>query len=74
VIIHSSEIADQAATRLASLLPNVAYEVVLDDAGKLQWIDRSGDEPVILTSEPQTSWWRRFSTGFMRILPIKGQL
>ena len=74
VIIHSTEIADQAATRLASILPNVAYEIVLDDAGKLQWIDRSGDEPVILTSEPQTSWWRRFSAGFMQILPIKGQL
>jgi putative cardiolipin synthase len=74
VIIHSTEIADQAATRLAALLPKVAYEVVLDDAGKLQWIDQSGDEPVILTSEPQTSWWRRFSAGFMRILPIKGQL
>ena len=74
VIIHSSEIADQAATRLAALLPNVAYEVVLDDAGRLRWIDRSGAEPVILTSEPQTSWWRRFSAGFMRILPIKGQL
>jgi putative cardiolipin synthase len=74
VIIHSTEIAGQAATRLASLLPNVAYEVVLDDAGRLRWIDQSGDEPVILTSEPQTSWWRRFSAGFMRILPIKGQL
>ena len=29
---------------------------------------------IILTKEPQTSWWQRFSAGFLSILPIKSQL
>jgi putative cardiolipin synthase len=51
-----------------------AYEVVLNDAGKIRWIDRSGESEIVLKKEPQTGFWRRFYVGFMRILPIKSQL
>jgi hypothetical protein len=29
---------------------------------------------VILTREPQTSFWHRFNAGFLRMMPIKSQL
>jgi len=35
--------------------------------------DDDGTE-VILDKEPQTTWGQRFGAGFMRILPIRGQL
>ena len=50
------------------------YEVVLNEQGKLRWIDRTGDEEKVYTKEPETSWWRRFNAGFMRIFPVKSQL
>ena len=74
VIIGSPELAGLTASGIDEELHLRAYEVLLDEDGKLTWVDRSGDEPVVLTKEPQTSWWKRFSTGFMGILPIKGQL
>ena len=51
-----------------------AYEVILNDKGQVRWVDRAGDQEVILDKEPQTGWWRRFTVGFYRILPIKSQL
>ncbi len=55
-------------------IDSFAYEVILNDKGQVRWVDRAGDAEVILDKEPQTGWWRRFTVGFYRILPIKGQL
>jgi putative cardiolipin synthase len=55
-------------------LASRTYEVILNGQGAIRWVDHAGDEPIVLTKEPDTSWWRRFSTGFYRILPVKGQL
>ena len=74
VIIDSPPLAGAAVERLRQQLNRMTYEVVLNDKGKIRWIDNIGDEPVILDKEPQTSFWRRFSVGFYRIFPIKGQL
>ena len=74
VIIESSAMSEKSVSRLEQNLDTTAYEVVLNDQGKIRWIDNAGDEPVILDKEPQTSFWRRFAVGFYRILPIKGQL
>ncbi len=74
VIIESSEIAMQLVKRLLELAPTNAWEVVLDEKGKLRWRGTENGEQVILDKEPQTTWWQRFVAGFMRILPIRGQL
>ncbi|MDH3513131.1 MAG: phospholipase D family protein [Gammaproteobacteria bacterium] len=74
VIIESASLAGSSVDRVRQNLPTTAYEVVLNDKGKVRWIDNAGDQPVVLDKEPQTSFWRRFSAGFYRILPIKGQL
>jgi putative cardiolipin synthase len=74
VIMDSPELARFAVGKIIETQDEMTYEVVLNDKGKVRWVDRSGDEEVILDKEPQTGFWRRFSVGFYRILPIKGQL
>lgn len=74
VIMDSPELAKSAVGRLMNSYDAMTYEVVLNDKGKIRWVDRSGDAEVILDKEPQTGFWRRFSVGFYQILPIKGQL
>jgi len=74
VIIRSPPLASAVAERIDMKLDAVTYEVVLNENGGLTWIDRSGDEPVMFYTEPDTGFWRRFGVQFMRILPVRGQL
>ncbi|SMF39311.1 Phosphatidylserine/phosphatidylglycerophosphate/cardiolipin synthase [Alteromonadaceae bacterium Bs31] len=74
VLIDSPELGKVATRNFDLKLDEKTYEVVLNDKGQLRWIDRSGDNELVLNKEPDTSWWKRFTTGFMGILPIKSQL
>ena len=74
VIINSEQVAGPTVDKIRKRIHLVAYRVILNDDGKLRWIDESGDEPVILDKEPDTSWWRRTKAQMGRILPIRGQL
>jgi len=74
VIIESAELAVAFAERLDAIDRENVYEVVLNDKDKLRWKGIEQGQEVILTKEPQTSWWHRFSASFLRILPIKSQL
>ena len=51
-----------------------AWEVFLNEKGKLRWRGTDNGQEIILDKEPQTSWGQRFMAGFYRILPIRGQL
>jgi len=74
VIIRSPELAEQFAATVDEKLANQTFEVFLNEKGKLRWRGFEDGEEVIYTKEPQTTWGQRFSAGFMRILPIRGQL
>jgi putative cardiolipin synthase len=74
VIIESAELGAFVGRQIADALSEKTYEVLLDDRDRLRWVDRSGTEEIIYDTEPETTWWDRFSIGFMRLLPIKGQL
>jgi putative cardiolipin synthase len=74
VIIESPELGGLTAGLVDESLATRTYEVILNEQGEVRWVDHAGDEPVVLTKEPDTSWWRRFTAGFYRILPVKGQL
>ena len=74
VIIESADLAEISANRVWEGMNTRAYQVILNEDGKLRWIDRSGAEPIILDKEPDTSWWRRTKAQMGRILPIRGQL
>jgi putative cardiolipin synthase len=74
VIIDSPELAGEFAELFHSLERDKSYELFLNDDGNLRWRGEENGQEVILSKEPQTSWWRRFSAGFLRTLPIKSQL
>jgi putative cardiolipin synthase len=74
VIVESPEMASWIAERIEAKEDTNAYEVILNERGKLRWADRRGGQEILLTHEPQTSWWLRFRTYLMRALPIRSQL
>jgi putative cardiolipin synthase len=74
VIIRSPEIAAAVADLIESNKAKEAWEVFLNEKGKLRWRGMDDGQEIILDKEPQTSWGQRFMAGFYRILPIKGQL
>ena len=74
VIIESPELAAPLVKQLYEKAPTHAYEVFLNEKGKLRWRTIENGQEVILDKEPQTRWWQRFVVGFLRILPIKSQL
>ena len=74
VIIDSAEMGSFVSEQIDLTLDEKTYEVQLNDRGGLRWADRKDGQEIWLETEPNTTWWDRFSVGFMRILPIKGQL
>ena len=74
VIIDSPVLASLSAKEIDEALDHKTYEVYLNKNNQLRWADNSGANAVIYTKEPNTSWWKRLTTGLMRILPVENQL
>ena len=74
VIIHDPKLAELFTQEIVAAYPIETYEVFLNEKGKLRWRSyRSGTE-VVYEKEPETTWGQRFAVGFVRILPVRGQL
>jgi putative cardiolipin synthase len=71
LVIYSPELAQRVAEdiELAMKLDN-SWRVT-DRDGRLQWIYREGD---IGDREPAVTWWRRFTSHLISILPIEKYL
>jgi putative cardiolipin synthase len=76
LMISSPELALQVIEFMEEgTQPENSYKVKLDKGTrKLSWITRDGEDQKVYHHDPATSWWRRFKSGFVRILPIEGQL
>jgi putative cardiolipin synthase len=74
VIIHSTKIAAEIVDTIEAKTATEAFEVFLNEKGKLRWRGMDNGEEIILDKEPQTTWGRRFMAGLYRMLPIRGQL
>ena len=74
VIIKSPEMAEQFAAVVDDRIASQTYEVFLNEKDQLRWRAFENGQEVIYEKEPQTSWWQRFVAGFMRMMPIRGQL
>ena len=74
IILDAPELAAESAKYLLQKTTQATYQVVLTENNRLRWIGSEDGQPIALNKEPQTSFWQRFMAGFMRILPIKGQL
>ena len=74
VIVHDPDLGELFASRLEGHYEEFAYEVFLDEKGRVRWRGLEDGEEVIYTKEPQTGWWTRFKAGFAGLFPIKSQL
>jgi putative cardiolipin synthase len=74
MVVDSLELAGSMSASILESLPDMAYKVQLSDRGKLQWRLTTASNDEIITTEPQTNWWRRFKTRLLSFLPIEGQM
>jgi len=51
----------------------VAYRLELEE-GQLVWTTLENGTTIRFNKEPDTSWWKRFSTGFMSIFVPESML
>ena len=72
--VESEELAGAMADSILETLPDFAYKLRLSGKGRLQWLLQTSGVEEIITTEPQTSLWRRFLTKLMSLLPIEGQM
>ncbi|HEY1608246.1 MAG TPA: phospholipase D family protein [Paraburkholderia sp.] len=70
-VIDSPELAQRIQTAFWQVAPQLAYEVRLDDRGRVYWIAHRGSETIRYDTEPNTTWTTRFSVWFFSILPIE---
>ena len=69
LLIDSASMARDYTTNGDERIATLAYRVLENDAGKLEWHARIDNQDVIETKEPLTRWWRRFKAWFMKIAP-----
>ena len=69
-VIDSPTLARRLADAFDERVPDNAYEVRLDEAGALQWIQRQGHPPV-LHSEPGAGALKRALIWLLSLLPIE---
>ena len=74
VIIESKRLGKEFGDTFDSGIRSQTYELFLNDAGKLRWRGLEDGREVIYKKEPQSTWGQRFTAGFVRLLPVKGQL
>ena len=69
VVIDSPELASATAAAVDAQIPPRAWRVQLDDRGKLTWTSIVDGEPVVVRSEPQVGFGKKFQAFLLRIMP-----
>jgi putative cardiolipin synthase len=71
VLIDSVPLATRAVDSSRTSVPNYAYQLKLDEKGKIRWYATIDGQDVVETKEPNTSGWMRFKAWFLKIAPEK---
>ncbi|MFC3147131.1 phospholipase D family protein [Piscinibacterium candidicorallinum] len=74
LIIDSPAVSRQVAEGLDRELAAEAYEVRLNPAGRLVWIERTPEGEQEHRTEPNASLWRRFLSWVLHWLPVEWML
>jgi putative cardiolipin synthase len=74
LVVESPELAAAMSAGIGESLTDIAYQLELSPRGRLQWLLRAATGDEVITTEPKTTWWRRFKTRLMSFLPIEGQM
>ncbi len=73
--VESPELSQQLIDYMnEGVEPENSYRVVLDEDGDLIWITEIDGKEVRYHEEPETSFWQRFLSGFIKMLPVEHQL
>lgn len=70
LVIDSAQLAGQLDRTLDESIPETAYEVRLDEDGKLYWLQRTGGRIKRHDHEPGTTVWKRAGIRLLSLLPI----
>lgn len=73
-VIESPELAERIRRAFIEEVPQQAFEVRLNQRGRLYWVERNGDVQTIHTSEPRASLRKRLAVRFFSWLPIDSLL
>ncbi len=73
VVLQSPTLAGRLSQVFDGKILDNAYEVRLAAEG-LQWVDRTPAGESIHTSEPGSTGWKRFQSGFFSLLPVEWML
>ncbi len=75
LVIDSMELAGALGRGFDEVVPQVAYQLELDERGNIRWLERSpGGVSRRLSEEPGAGFWRRAWLGFLGVLPVEGEL
>jgi putative cardiolipin synthase len=69
LLIDSVEMGEWMTDEVREQIPEVAYQVKMDEDRKLSWHAKIDGEEVVETREPQTTAWQRFLAWFLKIVP-----
>jgi cardiolipin synthase C len=70
-LIHSPALAGRIASTFERGVVDHAYEVRLDEEGRLYWLETRDGQKVRHDLEPGASFWRRAAVWFFSLLPIE---
>ena len=70
-VIESPTLAQQIHTTFDEEIPLNAYQVVLDEQGRLLWLERQNGQTHYYRNEPGSSFWQRLGTQAASWLPIE---
>ena len=69
LLIQSAEMGERLADNVDQRLGEMAYRVVLDERGRLEWHGEIDGVDVVETSEPQATGLRKFIAWLLKISP-----
>lgn len=70
-VIESKSLAEATDRVFTKEVPIAAYQVKLDDRGRVYWLQHSDTEPLIYHTEPNVGWLKRAGVKIMSWLPIE---
>ncbi|WP_417516465.1 phospholipase D family protein [Marinobacter sp.] len=73
-VIESPELTQMMEARFEEQVRITAYELVLDEDGDLQWIERNGEEVIRHSHDPGTGVIKRMLVSLFSFLPIESLL
>lgn len=73
-VIESPELAQVMEDHFEEQVRITAYEVVLDEKGDLEWIERNGEEEIRHSHDPGSGLFKRMLVSIFSFLPIEGLL